>query len=141
MLDEGSCSEAEPFALQVHGDSMEPEFKHGCIIVVDPAGVLKNECFVVAKNADGLIFRQLIIDGDRCILRPLNPVYDEEEIAGLHMVTGLVTQQPGFPLKTFPFLLLLIPLSAGLPQTLFYCNHSRFYAGMNSQFSQDSLHM
>ena len=50
MLDEGSCSEAEPFALQVHGDSMEPEFKHGCIIVVDPAGVLKNECFVVAKN-------------------------------------------------------------------------------------------
>ncbi len=38
MLDEGSCSEAEPFALQVHGDSMEPEFKHGCVIVIDPAG-------------------------------------------------------------------------------------------------------
>ena len=80
MLDEGSCSEAEPFALQVHGDSMEPEFKHGCIIVIDPAGVLKHECFVVAKNDDGLIFRQLIIDGDRYILRPLNPVYDEEEM-------------------------------------------------------------
>lgn len=95
MFDEGSCSEAELFALQVHGDSMEPEFKHGCVIVVDPAGVLKNESFVVAKNDDGLIFRQLIIDGDRYKLRPLNPVYDEEEIAGLHMVTGLVTQQPG----------------------------------------------
>ena len=95
MFDEGSCSEAEPFALQVHGDSMEPEFMHGCIIVIDPAGVLKHECFVVAKNDDGLIFRQLIIEGDRYLLRPLNPVYDEEEIAGLHMVTGLVTQQPG----------------------------------------------
>jgi len=95
MFDEGSCSESELFALQVHGDSMEPEFKHGCVIVVDPSGVLKNESFVVAKNDDGLIFRQLIMDGDRCILRPLNPVYDEEEIAGLHMVTGLVTQQPG----------------------------------------------
>jgi len=40
MYDEGSCSEAEPFALQVHGDSMEPEFTHGCVIVVDPAGVM-----------------------------------------------------------------------------------------------------
>ena len=95
MHDEGSCSESEPFALQVHGDSMEPEFKHGCIIVIDPAGVLKNESFVVAKNDDGLIFRQLIIDGDSYKLRPLNPVYDEEDIAGLHMITGLVTQQPG----------------------------------------------
>jgi len=95
MLDEGSCSESELFALQVHGDSMEPEFKHACVIVVDPAGVLKNECFVVAKNEDGLILRQLIIDGDSYILRPLNPVYDEEDIAGPHMVTGLVVQQPG----------------------------------------------
>lgn len=95
MHDEGSCSESEPFALQVHGDSMEPEFKHACIIVVDPAGVLKNESFVVAKNDDGLIFRQLIMDGDRYLLRPLNAVYDEEEIEGLHMITGLVTQQPG----------------------------------------------
>ncbi len=95
MFDEGSCSEAEPFALQVHGDSMEPEFVHGSVIVVDPAGVVNNESYVVAKNADGLIFRQLIIDGDKYILRPLNPVYDEEEIAGMHMITGLVTQQPG----------------------------------------------
>ena len=63
--------------------------------ITEQTEALKNECFVVAKNADGLIFRQLIIDGERCILRPLNPVYDEEEITGLHMVTGLVTQQPG----------------------------------------------
>lgn len=95
MHDEGNCSEAELFALQVHGDSMEPEFEHGCVIVVDPAGVVNNKSFVVAKNDDGLIFRQLVIEGDRYILRPLNPVYDEEEIAGMHMVTGLVTQQPG----------------------------------------------
>ncbi len=95
MYDEGGCSEAEPFALQVHGDSMEPEFEHGCIIVIDPAGVVSHESFIVARNDDGLIFRQLIIEGDRYILRPLNPVYDDEEIAGMHMVTGLVTQQPG----------------------------------------------
>jgi phage repressor protein C with HTH and peptisase S24 domain len=95
MFDEGSCSEAEPFALMVHGDSMEPEFKHGCIILIDPTGVVRNESYVVAKNADGLIFRQLIIEDERYILHPLNPVYDDEEIEGLHMVTGLVVKQAG----------------------------------------------
>lgn len=95
MFDEGSCSESEPFALQVHGDSMEPEFKHGCVIIIDPAGVIENECFVVAENQDGLIFRQLFIEDGRYILRPLNPVYDEEEIEGINKITGLVTQQAG----------------------------------------------
>jgi SOS-response transcriptional repressor LexA len=95
MFDEGSCSESEPFALQVHGDSMEPEFKHGCIIIVEPGGYIENECFVVAENSEGLIFRQLIIEGERYILRPLNPAYDEEEIEGKSKITGRVIQQAG----------------------------------------------
>ena len=28
-----SCSSSEPFALQVIGDSMEPEFPDGCIVL------------------------------------------------------------------------------------------------------------
>ena len=31
-----TCIEAEPFALRVTDDSMEPEFAAGCIIIVDP---------------------------------------------------------------------------------------------------------
>lgn len=95
MFDEGSCSESEPFALQVHGDSMEPEFKDGCVIIIEPGGFIENECFVVAQNSDGLIFRQLIIEDERYILRPLNPAYDEEEIEGMSKITGRVTQQAG----------------------------------------------
>ena len=34
---EGSCSSLEPYALRVLGDSMEPEFADGCVIIVDPA--------------------------------------------------------------------------------------------------------
>jgi phage repressor protein C with HTH and peptisase S24 domain len=83
MFDEGSCSESEPFALQVQGDSMEPEFKDGCVIIIEPGGFIENECYVVAQNSDGLIFRQLFIEGELYILRPLNPEYDEEEIEGM----------------------------------------------------------
>ena len=38
MGTEGSCSENEPYALQVIDDSMEPEFAKGCVIVIDPTG-------------------------------------------------------------------------------------------------------
>jgi len=95
MFDEGSCSEAEPFALQVHGDSMEPEFRHGCIIIVDPAGVIEHECYVVAENADGLIFRQLLMQDGRYILHPLNESYENEEIPGADKIVGVITQQAG----------------------------------------------
>lgn len=32
----GPCSEREPFALRVEGESMAPEFEDGCVIIVDP---------------------------------------------------------------------------------------------------------
>ena len=56
----GSCAADEPFALQVLGDSMEPEFAHGCIIVIDPAGVIQNGSFVMAEVNGEHIFRQLL---------------------------------------------------------------------------------
>ena len=30
------CSALEPYALRVLGDSMEPEFADGCVIIIDP---------------------------------------------------------------------------------------------------------
>jgi SOS-response transcriptional repressor LexA len=38
-MQENSCGR-EPFALRVIGDSMAPEFQDGCIIVIDPEGVV-----------------------------------------------------------------------------------------------------
>ncbi|HDO33500.1 MAG TPA: S24 family peptidase, partial [Chromatiales bacterium] len=37
-----ACAASEPFVLQVLGDSMEPEFTDGTVIVVEPGGVLQN---------------------------------------------------------------------------------------------------
>ena len=90
------CSAAEPFALRVLGDMMEPEFEHGCIILVDPEGYVKDGCFVVARHNNEFFFRQLVIDGERLLLKCLNHAYDEVvELAGLNAIHGVISQKSG----------------------------------------------
>jgi DNA polymerase V len=91
----GGCGADELFALQVLGDSMSPEFDHGCIIVVDPAGVIQNGAFVVAMHDDEHIFRQLLIQEDRYYLKPMKASYETVEISGLHVIKGVVVQRAG----------------------------------------------
>lgn len=90
-----SCAEAEPFALRVLGDSMEPEFREGHIIIVEPAGVLESGCYVVAHHNDEYIFRQLVIEDRRWLLKPLNDGYPTLEIEGLSAIKGRVVQRAG----------------------------------------------
>jgi len=96
-LSEGSsCSEAEPFALQVLDDSMEPEFAAGCIIIIDPTGLVKDGAFVFAKdNQDDYIFRRLRIIEGQYLLEPLNPVYHTLPISGINQLAGVITQRAG----------------------------------------------
>lgn len=91
----GGCSESEPYALRVLGDSMLPEFKEGVIIIIDPAGAVRDGSYVVANHNDELIFRQLRIYNEKYYLQPLNDLYDTVEIGGLDAVTGVVSQQAG----------------------------------------------
>ncbi len=93
-MDLGGCSSSEPFALQVTDNSMEPEFKSGCIIVIDPAGVIEHECYVMAMVENGYIFRQLIMEEGRHYLQPLHEdyVHEKREI-DLESVKGVIVQQ------------------------------------------------
>lgn len=94
--DGGNCSEAEPFALQVIDNSMEPEFDVGAIIIIDPTGVVKDGSFVFAKDlGDEYIFRQLKIEDNRYYLVPLNPDYKSFEISGIDAIEGIITQRAG----------------------------------------------
>ncbi len=98
MFDEShsSCSEAEPFALQVMGTSMEPEFKDGAIIIVDPAGVVENGSYVIALQGDEYIFRQLVIDDEVMWLKALNETYPTLPLpGGIGAIKGVVVQQAG----------------------------------------------
>ena len=96
MMDTGGCSAGEPFALQVIDDSMEPEFKRGCIIIIDPEGLAIHESYVMAQVENGYIFRQLVIEGQRHFLQPLNQDYmHEKREINLDDIKGVIIQQAG----------------------------------------------
>lgn len=64
------------FALRVSGDSMEPEFRAGMILVVEPDMEPQPGDYVIAKNGDGeTTFKQLVKDGGDWYLKPLNERY------------------------------------------------------------------
>lgn len=92
---EGSCGAVEPFALQVLGSDMEPEFRHGHIIIVDPGGTLRDGCFVVAKHAEAYIFRQLRMQENDLTLTALEPGHPEISLKSQSEIIGVVTQRSG----------------------------------------------
>ncbi len=51
-VEPSTCTEAETFVLQVRDDSMEPEFKSGCIIVIDPTGHATEGSYVLARREE-----------------------------------------------------------------------------------------
>lgn len=91
----GACAESQPFALRVLGDSMLPEFADGAVIIIDPAGVIRDGCYVMAEHENEYIFRQLRIVEDKYYLQPLNDLYDTVEISGKDAIRGVITQQAG----------------------------------------------
>lgn len=67
---------AHTFALRVSGDSMEPEFREGMIIIIEPEMDPQPGDYVIAKNGgDETTFKQLTKDGADWYLKPLNPRY------------------------------------------------------------------
>lgn len=94
-IDGSACTSDELFALQVLGDSMSPEFDNGCIIVIDPAGVIQNGSFVLAEVNGEHIFRQLLVQEDRFYLKPMKSNYDTIEIANLKPIAGVIVQKAG----------------------------------------------
>ena len=95
-MDLGGCGNSEPFALQVTDNSMEPEFKRGCIIVIDPAGVIEHGCYVIAMVVNGYIFRQFVKEEGKCYLQPLHEDYlhEKREIT-IDAIQGVIVQQAG----------------------------------------------
>ncbi len=91
-----TCIEAEPFALRVVDDSMEPEFAAGCVIIVDPTGVARDGAFVLAEIDGAYILRKLerAAEGDRLVA--LGDGHPPIALAaGLASVRGVVVQRAG----------------------------------------------
>jgi SOS-response transcriptional repressor LexA len=99
-----SCASGEPYALMVLGDSMQPEFVEGEIIVIEPEGVARDGSYVIAyledaeKEDDKYIFRQLVKHPEGWMLKPLNPLYPNIPIDSIEaVVKGVVImkKKPG----------------------------------------------
>lgn len=94
-LDSGGCSLQEPFALQVLGDQMEPEFPDKCIVIIEPTSQCRDGMYVFVEVEGVRWFRQYQRDDDgREWLIALNDLYPEIELTGLEwQVLGVIIQR------------------------------------------------
>ena len=90
-----SCAGNEPFALQVLGNSMAPEFPEGCVVISEPVGDLRSGSFVIAEHTGAVILRQLHRTNGRWVLMSLDTPLPAYEIDGPEKIKGVVIQRAG----------------------------------------------
>ncbi|MCK4951285.1 MAG: S24 family peptidase [Gammaproteobacteria bacterium] len=89
----GGCTSKAPFALQVLGSSMEPEFLDGAVIIIDPNHPATHGTYVVADYDGETTFRQFVIRDNRKYLVALNDNYPDVEITSELTIRGVITQR------------------------------------------------
>lgn len=87
------CAAHEPFALQVLGDDMQPEFAPGDVVIIEPDGLLRDGSFVLAQLAGDWSLRLLARDGSGWRLRTLRAGDAGLPVADLGCVRGVVIQR------------------------------------------------
>ncbi|HEY5993932.1 MAG TPA: S24 family peptidase [Gallionellaceae bacterium] len=81
------------YALRVEGDSMEPRFPNGAILIVEPEAEPANGSFVIVRqNGSDATFKQLIHDGGVWYLKPVNPRYPIMQLGPDAVLCGVVKQ-------------------------------------------------
>lgn len=65
------------YALRVRDDSMEPKFPEGSHLIIEPDETPRPGQFVIVREPGTVeaTFKQLVLDGDRRYLKPLNSRY------------------------------------------------------------------
>jgi len=84
------------FALRVRGVSMEPKYRNGAIIFVDPGKQADHgsNAMVRLEDEKEATFKQLVIEGDKRFLKPLNPNWPDQLIHnGTATICGVVIGQ------------------------------------------------
>ncbi|WP_462321792.1 S24 family peptidase [Halochromatium sp.] len=95
MLEGTGCSMHEPYALQVLGPDMEPEFPDRCVVIVEPTEQCRDGMFVFAEVEGVRWMRQYRRDDQgREWLLALDPSFPEIELTGLDWkVLGVIIQR------------------------------------------------
>ncbi len=95
LNNETGCAWREPYALQVLGDSMEPEFPDKCIVIIEQAESCSDGMYVFVEVEGVRWFRQYRVDENgREWLIALNDLYPEIDLTGLEWkVMGVIIQR------------------------------------------------
>lgn len=82
------------YALRVVGDSMEPTFPRGCIIIIDPDkdAIHGSPVIVRLEASQEATFKLLMLDAGRRYLKAINPNYGMMKIDESATITGVVAQ-------------------------------------------------
>jgi SOS-response transcriptional repressor LexA len=93
--DLGGCSMHEPYALQVLGNEMEPEFPDKCIVIIEPNEYCSDGMYVFAEVEGVRWFRQYRRDeSGKERLVALNTLYPDIDLGGLDWkVLGVIIQR------------------------------------------------
>jgi SOS-response transcriptional repressor LexA len=94
--EDGGCGGGESFALRVIGDDMAPEFNHGEIVIIEPDGAIGDGRFVLARDGECWLLRQLLRRGDGWVLHALNNARGKSPdlpLPDLQAVQGVVIQK------------------------------------------------
>ena len=82
------------FALLVDDDKMEPEFKLGEVLIVDPdLSFQSGDYVVVVHGGHKPVFKQIVSDGANWLLKPLNPRYPIDSMTEEHTVVGVIREK------------------------------------------------
>lgn len=91
------CGGGEPFALQVLGTAMQPEFDPGDVIVIEPDGLAGDGSFVLASVGGDWMLRRLARREHGWTLETLNPASPDATppvaLDDLAAVRGVVIQR------------------------------------------------
>ena len=95
MLQGTGCSMHEPYALQVLGPDMEPEFPDRCVVIIEPTVECRSGMFVFAEVEGVRWFRQYRREADgRELLLALNARFPTIDLTGLDWkVLGVIIQR------------------------------------------------
>lgn len=88
------CSLSAPYALQVLGNEMAPEFPDRCVVIIDPTDKCGDGAYVFIEIEGVRWFRQYKEDNlGRKWLAAVNDLYPDIELNGLpYRILGVIIQ-------------------------------------------------
>lgn len=91
---EKSKNKSGLFAIKIDSDSMLPYFDSKTTVIIDTNALVANRKYILVRisSTDDVLLRQIFIDGNTQILKPINPIFKPIELTNDDSIIGVVIQ-------------------------------------------------